>query len=305
MQYRIRRRLQGLMLTILVCTLSAQGQIVTEPAAERLPPQLSDVGIEQRLNQQLPLDLTFKDEAGNPVPLRKYFQPGKPVVLSFVYFTCPMLCSEVLSSMAGALRFVKFDAGREFQVLTVSIDPRDTPQTASAAKHKYLAIYGHPGADAGWHFLTGDNRAITQLANAAGFHYRWDAHSQQFAHAAGIMLVTPGGRIAKYYYGARYIPSDLRLGLIEASENRIGTVADQIVLYCYHWDPRTGRYGAIVSRVIQVSGGLTLLILCGLLWFLFRSYPTRTAPTSPPRNVSTENASANPEPLGNAVRRLS
>ena len=208
--------------------------------------------------------------------LQKFFHPNKPVVLSLVYFNCRMLCSEVLTSLAGALRLVKFDAGQQFEVVTVSFDPRDTPQVASAAKNKYLAMYGHPGADRGWHFLTGDQASIAALTKAVGFHYRWDDRTQQFAHAAGIMLLTPDGRVSQYYYGARYFPSDLRLGLIEASQNHIGSFADQIVLYCYHWDPRTGRYGAIVSRVIQISGGITVLILGGVLLFLFRGYPTRS-----------------------------
>ena len=256
----------------------ALGQIVTEPAPERLPPQLGDIGIEQRLNQQLPLSLTFQDENGQTVSLKKYFVPDRPVILSLVYFNCRMLCDQVLTSMAGAMRLLKFDAGHDFEVLTISFDPRDTPQIAAAAKKKYLQMYGRSGGQDGWHFLTGNAANIRQVADAVGFHYRWDDRTQQFAHAAGITLITPEGRVAQYYYGARFFPSDLRLGLIQTSQNRIGTLADQIVLYCYHWDPRTGRYGMIVSRVIQVSGALTLLILGGILIFLFRAFPTRTAP---------------------------
>ena len=264
-------------LMFLLCAVPAVAQIVTEPRPERLPTQLSDVRIEQRLNQQVPLNLTFHDETGATVPLQKYFKPNRPVILSLVYFDCRMLCSEVLTSIADSLRLVKFDAGRQFDVITVSFDTRDTPQVAAAAKKKYLEMYGRPGADRGWHFLTGDKASIAALADAVGFHYRWDDRTQQFAHAAGIMLLTPDGRVSQYYYGARYFPSDLRLGLIEASQNQIGTLADQIVLYCYHWDPRTGRYGAIVSRVIQLSGGVTVLILGSLIFVLFRSYPTRPA----------------------------
>jgi len=258
-----------------LCVTPALAQIVTEPIAERLPAQLSDVAIEQRLNEQVPLGLTFRDETGAPVQLQKFFHPNKPVLLSLVYYNCQMLCGEVLTSLADSLRLVKFDAGQQFEVLTVSFDPRNTPQIALNAKKKYMAMYGHAGADRGWHFLTGDQASIAALARAVGFHYRWDDRTKQFAHAAGIMLLTPDGRISQYYYGARYFPSDLRLGLIEASQDHIGTLADQIVLYCYHWDPRTGRYGAIVSRVIQVSGGVTLLFLGGVLLFLFRAYPNR------------------------------
>ncbi len=266
----------GILATLLfVLAAPAVAQIVTEPKAERLPPQLSDVAIEQRLNQQVPLNLMLRDESGATVRLGQYFHPNRPVVLSLVYFDCRMLCSEVLKSMADALRQVKFDAGNQFEIVTVSFDPRDTPATAASAKQKYVPMYGHAGANAGWHFLTGDETSVRALANAVGFHYHWDERSQQFAHAAGIMLLTPDGRVSQYYYGARYFPSDLRLGLIEASQNHIGTLADQIVLYCYHWDPRTGRYGAIVSRVIQVSGAVTLLILGSVLLFLFRAYPNR------------------------------
>lgn len=274
--------------------LPALAQIVTEPKADRLPPQLSDVAIEQRLNQQVPLDIVLRDESGAPVRLGSYFHPNRPIVLSLVYFDCPMLCNEVLASMAESLRAVKFDAGKQYEIVTVSFDPRDTPSVAASAKKKYLAIYRHPGAEVGWHFLTGDKTSVATLANAVGFHYRWDERTQQFAHAAGIMLLTPDGRVSQYYYGARYFPSDLRLGLIQASQNQIGTLADQIVLYCYHWDPRTGRYGAIVSRVIQVSGGVTLIILVSILLFLFRAYPNRSRSDTP---VSANPAEAPQDPI--------
>jgi protein SCO1/2 len=264
-------------LALFACAVPALAQIVTEPKAERLPPQLGNVSIEQRLNQQVPLSLAFRDESGKTVRLSQFFQPNRPVVLSLVYFSCPMLCSDVMESMAHALRQVNFDAGKQFEIVTVSFDPRDTPQRASAAKQKYLPMYGHPGAERGWHFLTGDQKSIAALANAVGFHYSWDARTQQFVHSAGIMILTPGGKVSQYYYGARYFPADLRLGLIEASQNQIGRLADQVVLYCYHWDPRTGRYGLIVSRVLKISGAVTLLILGSALIFLFRKYPTRPA----------------------------
>jgi len=269
------RSLACLLSAVLVCALPALAQIVTEPPAERLPPQLGKVGIEQRLNQQVPLDLTFRDESGAPVRLRDYFRSGRPVVLSLVYYRCQILCNQVLSSLAGALRYVKFDAGQDYEVLTVSFDPNETPEVASDAKAKYLAIYGHPGAANGWHFLTGQEASIRALSDAVGFHYHWDKGSDQFAHATGIMLLTPDGRVSQYYYGAKYFPSDLRLGLIQSSQNRIGTIADQIVLFCYHYDPRVGRYGAIVTRVIQLSGGFTLLVFGSILGFLFLTNPNR------------------------------
>lgn len=265
----------------------ASAQFASDPTADRLPPQLSDVAIEQRLNQQVPLNLTFRDDTGKTVQLNQYFTPGRPVILSLVYFNCRMLCSEVLAAMTKSMRLIKFDAGKQYDVLTVSFDPRDTPAQAAEAKQKYVAMYGRSGADTGWHFLTGDQASIAALAQAVGFHYRWDPRSQQFAHAAGIMLLTPEGRVAQYYYGAKYFPSDMRLGLIQASQNHIGTLADQIVLYCYHWDPHTGRYGAIVSRIIQISGGATLLILGGVMIFLFRAYPNQNRRNSSSTIIQT------------------
>jgi protein SCO1/2 len=261
------------LLVLFSCT--AYAQIMTEPPADRLPPQLNGVGIEQRLNQKIPLGLAFRDETGQTVRLSEYFNDKKPLLLSLVYYQCTMLCSQVLSSIADSLRLVKFDAGKDFTVLTVSFDPRETPAMAAAAKERYLGIYRRPGAERGWHFLTGDESSIHALADAVGFHYYWDRYAKQFAHATGIMLLTPDGRVAQYYYGAHFFPTDLRFGLIQASQNQIGTLADQIVLYCYHYDPRVGRYGVIVSRVIQLSGGITLLIFGSFLIFLFKNDPNR------------------------------
>jgi protein SCO1 len=268
-------RLIGLVVLLqMVCALPASAQMA-DPSSDRLPPEVGAVGIEQKLGDNVPLQLPFRDETGRTVELGDYFKTGKPVVLSLVYFNCQMLCSQVLAEIAHCLRRLKFDPGKQFEIVTVSFDPRETPPMAAAAKSKYVAIYGRAGAESGWHFLTGDQSSITALSNAVGFHYSWDARTKQFAHATGIMLLSPEGRVAQYYYGARYFPSDLRLGLIQASHNQIGTLADQIVLYCYHYDPRTGRYGAIVFRVIQVSGGFTLLILGSLVAFLFFSDPNR------------------------------
>jgi len=267
-----RAALFALILTI--CSLPVRAQMA-DSSSDRLPPQLGYVAIEQRLNQQVPLQLPFRDEAGKTILLGDLFQPGRPVILSLVYFNCTMLCSQVLAEMAHTMRRLKFDAGKQFEVVTVSFDPRETSLMAASAKSKYLAMYDRPGTENGWRFLTGDQSSITVLSEAVGFHYRWDPQTKQFAHATGIMLLTPGGRVAQYYYGARYFASDLRLGLIQASNNRIGTLADQIVLYCYHYDPRTGRYGAIVFRVMQVSGGFTLLILGSLCVFLLWTDPNR------------------------------
>jgi protein SCO1/2 len=263
----ITRRALRSVLVLILCAFPMLAQMA-DPSSDRLPAQLGDVGIEQRLGEQVPLRVPFRDESGKAVLLGDYFQHSRPVILSLVYFNCQMLCSQVLTEIAHSMRRLKFDAGKQFEIVTVSFDPRETPAMAAAAKAKYLAMYARPGSENGWHFLTGDQSSITAVSNAVGFHYRWDPQTKQFAHATGIMLLTPEGRVAQYYYGARYFASDLRLGLIQASHNRIGTLADQIVLYCYHYDPRTGRYGAIVFRVIQVSGGFTLLILGSLLTFL-------------------------------------
>ncbi len=262
----------GMILSL--CALPSVAQMA-DPSSDRLPPQLGYVAIEQKLGDQVPLDLSFRDEAGNTVHLKDFFRLGRPVILSLVYFNCNMLCSQVLAEMAHTMQRLKFDAGKQFQVVTVSFDPRETPQLAAQAKAKYMALYGRPGTEAGWSFLTGDQASITALSNAVGFHFRWDPQTKQFAHATGIMLLTPEGRVSQYYYGARYFASDLRLGLIQSSHNQIGTLADAIVLYCYHYDPRTGRYGAIVFRVMQVSGGFTLLILGSLVAFLFWRDPNR------------------------------
>src|SRR5438093_862153 len=241
-------------------------QIVAQPANQR-PPGLANVGIEQHLNQQIPQDLTFRDESGKTVRLGDYF--GKrPMILNLVYYNCPMLCGEVLSGLTSTLRVLKFDLGREFDVITVSFDPRETPQIAAEKKKQYLERYGRKGAEQGWHFLTGQQDAIAALTKSAGFQYEYDAKTNQFAHTTAIMVLTPKGKIAQYYYGVEYAPKDLRLGLIEASQNKIGNLVDQVLLYCYHYDPTTGKYGAIIARVLQLSGLATVLALGVLMTIL-------------------------------------
>jgi protein SCO1/2 len=208
--------------------------------------------------------------------LEDYFGK-KPIILNLVYYQCPMLCSEVLTGLESALRVLKFDVGKEFDVLTVSFDPKETPQMAAAKKAEYLKRYGRAGAAEGWHFLTGPAASIDALTKASGFQYQYDPKSGQFAHSTAIMVLTPEGKIAQYYYGVEYAPKDLRLGLIQASENKIGTVVDQVLLYCYHYDPDTGKYGAIISRVLQLAGGATVLILGTFLVVMFRTSPTSWA----------------------------
>lgn len=232
-----------------------------------LPPVLKKVGIDQKLNEQVPLDAVFKDEQGREVRLGEYFK-GKPVVLSLVYYTCPMLCNQILNGMLSSFRQISFNAGEEFEVVNVSFDPKDTPSIAAAKKQTYIKAYNRAGGEAAWHFLTGDEANIRKLADAVGFHYLWDAQTQQYAHASGIMIATPDGKLARYFYGVEYPPRDLRLGLVEASHRKIGTPVDTLMLYCYHYDPSTGKYGAVVMNIIRVAGVLTLLGIAGLLLVL-------------------------------------
>jgi len=257
----------------LVMTLSALGQGMTKgimsPPANVRPPGLLNVGIEQHLDEQIPADLNFRDETGKPVRLGDYFGK-KPMILNLVYYNCPMLCGEVLSGLESAMRVLKFDVGKEYDVLTVSFDPSETPDMATKKKAEFLKRYGRAGADQGWHFLTGQQESIDALTKAAGFQYQYDPKTGQFAHATAIVLLTPGGKITQYYYGVEYAPKDLRLGLIQASQNKIGTLADQVLLYCYHYDPNTGKYGAIISRVLQLSALATILGLGTLMIVLIR-----------------------------------
>ncbi len=229
-----------------------------------IPDQLRGVAIDQRLNEQIPLDLAFRDESGNRVALRQYFRQ-KPVVLAFVYYTCPMLCTEVLNGLLRAMRAVTLDAGRDYEVVTVSIDPRDTPELAAAKKASYVQKYGRASGAAGWHFLTGEKSSVRALAATAGFRFKWDERSGQFAHASGIMVLTPGGRLSRYLYGLEYAPRDLRLGLVEASAGRIGSPVDQLLLYCFHYDPGKGRYSLTIMNIVRLSGIVTVALLLGFI----------------------------------------
>jgi protein SCO1/2 len=242
------------------------------PVQSGLPAALKKVGIDQKLNQQLPLDLTFRDENGQTVQLGQYF--GKrPVVLSLVYYSCPMLCTQVLNGMAAAFKTLAFVPGEQYEVVTVSFDPKETPELAAEKKRlyvDYLPEAKRQGAINGWHFLTGDAANIKRLTEAVGFRYQWDDATKQFAHASGIMVLTPEGKLAQYYYGIEYSPKDLRLGLVDASANRIGTTVDQLLLYCYHYDPATGKYGAAVMNIIRLGGLITIAGIIILLLALRR-----------------------------------
>ena len=241
----------------------------TGRVANGLPKALQEVGIDQRLNEQVPLDLTFKDEAGRPVQLGSYFG-SRPVVLSLVYYDCPMLCTKVLNGMLASFRAMSFNIGEQYTVVTVSFDPRETPALAASKKETYVKAYNRPRAADGWHFLTGDEAAIKRLTNAVGFRYNFDPATGQFAHASGIMVLTPQGKLARYFYGIEYAPKDLRLGLIEASANKIGSPVDQLLLYCYHYDPATGKYGAAVMNIMRAGGILTVITITALILLLRR-----------------------------------
>ncbi len=233
------------------------------------PDLLKDVGVDQKLNQSVPLDLTFRDEHGKPVQLAQYFGQ-KPVILSLVYYNCPMLCTQVLNGLESSLKLIPLDIGKQFDVVTVSIDPTERPVLAEAKQALYTGLYGRPNAAEGWHFLTGDEPQIRQLANAVGFRYAYDPGSKQFAHASAIMVLTREGKISRYFYGIQFPSRDLRLGLVEASEGKIGSPVDQVLLFCYHYDPSTGKYGLLISRLIQAAGAITVLAIGGLILALYR-----------------------------------
>ncbi|MGA6983055.1 MAG: SCO family protein [Candidatus Sulfotelmatobacter sp.] len=277
-----KRPLVSLALLSIFMIGSAAAQMnngVMSPPANTRPPRLQNVGIEQHLDAQVPPDLAFMDESGKAVKLGDYFG-RKPLILNLVYYNCTMLCGEALAGLASAMRLVKFDVGNEFDVITVSFDPRDTPQMAAVKKADYVKRYGRPNAAAGWHFLTGSAQSIDALAKTVGFQYQYDEKSNQFAHATAIMLLTPQGRISRYFYGVDFPPKDLRMGLVEASKGNIGNVVDAVLLYCYHYDPQTGKYGAMVANILKLAGAATILLLGGLfftLWRLDRSVSRRTA----------------------------
>ncbi|MGH9725602.1 MAG: SCO family protein, partial [Candidatus Acidiferrales bacterium] len=213
----------------------------------------------------------FRDESGRVVPLSTYFGHGRPVLLSLVYFTCPMLCTQVLNGVLTSVKAQTLNIGSDFDVLTVSIDPTDTPRMASAKHDLYTGIYNRPGGAQGWHFLTGEQPQIKALADAVGFRYAYDPDSKQYAHASAIMVLTPEGKVSRYFYGIEYPTRDLRLGLVEASADKIGTPVDAILLFCYHYDPHIGKYGLVISHVLKLAGALTVLLIGFGIFFLARS----------------------------------
>ncbi len=270
----MKRKLFALPLLFAGSALAQPGQLLGPPQPTRtmqdsnlkpaLPGALMGVGIDQKLDQQVPLDLKFKDEAGREVPLSTYFTKGKPVILALVYYRCPMLCTQILNGLAGSLKAVSLDPGKDFEIVAVSFDPKDTPETAASKKQMYLRRFGRPNSANGWHLLTGDQANIKALTDTVGLHhYKYDAATDQFAHASGIMVLTPEGRLSRYFYGVEYEPRDVRLGLVEASQNKIGSPVDQILLFCYHYDPVTGKYGAVVMNLVRFAGA-SFTLVCGV-----------------------------------------
>jgi protein SCO1/2 len=266
-----RLRAPGLALWLLCAAAPAYAQYAAGPqrpnAVSQKPDVLKKVGIDQRIGQQLPLDLTFKNEAGREVRLSEFFN-GRPVVLALAYYDCPMLCTQVLNGMTGALKTLAFDAGKDFEVVVVSIDPKDNFRLAANKKASYVEHYGRPATAAGWHFLTGAESSIQPLAEALGFRYVYDANIKQYAHGAAIYVATPKGIVSRYLLGIDFAPRDLRLALVEASNNVLGSVVDQVLLLCYHYDPATGKYGAAAINAVRVG---FIATVGGFLTFLFVS----------------------------------
>ncbi len=266
-------------LTFAVCIVLA-ALAAASLRAQQLPgPEiLREVSITQRLNEQVPPQLAFRDETGKAVRLGDYFRE-KPVVLSLVYFDCPALCTEVLNGELRTFKAISLDLGKDFEAVTVSFEPKDTPALAKAKRDVYAGQYGRPGGEQAWHFLTGAQESIDALTEAVGFRYAYDSSGRQYAHAAAMMVLTPEGRVARYFYGVQYPARDVRLGLVEASEGKIGTPTDHVLLYCYQYDPMTGKYGLVVMNVVRAGGLLTVLALGVFMLVMFRGERRRAAGT--------------------------
>jgi protein SCO1 len=276
---RCRRLGVGKLATVSVLLAPISGVVLyaqSNKAADYRPAILRNVGIDQKLNQQVPLDIPFRDENGNTVRLGDYFGQ-KPVILSLVYYECPMLCTTSLNGLDSSLKELKFNLGNDFNVVTVSFDPTEQPSLATAKKALYVGLYGRPGAAAGWHFLTGDEASIQRLTQAVGFRYSYDPTIKQFIHATGIIVLTPQGKVARYFYGIQYPAGNLRLALVEASHEKIGNPVDEILLYCCEYDPMTGKYSLIISRVLQVGAAITIVSLGTLMLVMFKSAPNSRA----------------------------
>ena len=266
----------------IVLILGGIGAVSATAQQATTPSILNKVGIAQNLNAQVPPDLMLRDETGKSVRIGDFFGQ-KPIVLSLVYFDCPALCTEVLNGELRTMKAISLDLGKDFDAVTVSFEPKDTPALAKAKRDVYAGQYGRPGAADHWHFLTGDQQSIDALTDVVGFHYAYDSSIRQYAHAAAILVLTPDGRIDRYFYGVQYPARDVRLGLVEASEGKIGTLTDHALLYCYQYDPMTGKYGVVVMNVLRAAGGLTVLILGIFMTMMFlreRKRPSGVPPAA-------------------------
>jgi len=259
----------SLALAVLALTALAAAHGTGKEPYSRDEAFLNDIGFDQKLGHEVPLDLTFRDEAGRAVTLGSYFST-KPVIMLLTYYNCTMLCPVLMDGLVRALRPLSFDMGKQYTVLSVSINPREAPTLAAARKELYLQRYDRKGASDGWHFLTGNEEAIQKLTQAVGFRYVYDAKQDEYAHATGILILTRQGKVSRYYYGVEFVPRDLRLGLVEAAANSIGTPVDQLLLYCYHYDPLTGKYGLIIMNVLRLAGTATVFALGGFVLVMLR-----------------------------------
>ena len=277
----LRRLSRGLaylcLLTVAVCVTRAQARAQQQPGmpgsmgftggivASNVPPKIQHVTFKQRLGERLPLDARLTDESGKTVALGDYFGSGKPVVLAFVYYQCPMLCPLVMNGISSALKVVPFVPGKDFDVVLVSFDTRDTPEAANAKKRAHLQHWGAPETADGWHFLTGTEQEIRRVTEAAGFTYQWEEETQQFAHVSGLLVATPDGRLSRYFYGVEFSPKDLRLALVDSARGQLGSVVDELLLYCFHYDPASGRYGAAFMNIMRLGGLLTVALILGFV----------------------------------------
>ena len=261
---------------LLVVSRPARADVAAAPAASlepvtaRQPPALAEIGVEEHLGAPVPTDLLFRDHTGATVRLDQYFDHRRPVLVNLMYHRCAMLCSLVLDGLTDVLKKVDWTVGKEFDVVTISIDPRDGPDVATRKRQQILGRYGRAEAERGWHFLTGKEAEITRIASALGFDYRWEPEQQQYAHPAAIFLLTPDARIARYLYGVEFAPRDLRFGLLEASEGRSVSTVERVLLFCYHYDATGRRYTLVVTRVLRVGGIVLLLLLGALLTRMWR-----------------------------------
>jgi len=239
-------------------------------AAEPVPYELKAIGITEHLGEQLSLDLEFTNEAGEKVRLQKYFDGKRPVMLALVYYECPMLCNLLFTGINKSLQQLKWTVGQEFQIVTVSIDPKEGPELARMKKATHMETYGRPGAEDGWHFLTGSEAQIKQLASEVGFGYRYDEKEKQFAHAAAITMVSPQGMISRYLYGVQFAARDMKLALLEASEGKVGSIIDRFLMFCYHYDPQGKKYALFATNLMKGAGGFTVLGLGIIMWTISR-----------------------------------